>query len=73
MPVLLLGGETSPAPVRAINALLASVLPRCASVTLPGNGHMGPMTHADEVREWLPEAASALVAAPMRAPAGETA
>ena len=31
MPVLLLGGETSPAPVRAINALLASVLPRCAS------------------------------------------
>ena len=56
MPVLLLGGETSPAPVRAINALLASVLPRCASVTLPGIGHMGPMTHPAEVREWLPEA-----------------
>jgi pimeloyl-ACP methyl ester carboxylesterase len=56
MPVLLLGGETSPAPVRAINALLASVLPRCASVTLPGVGHMGPMTHPAEVREWLPEA-----------------
>jgi pimeloyl-ACP methyl ester carboxylesterase len=55
MPVLLLGGETSPAPVRAINALLASVLPRCASVTLPGIGHMGPMTHPDEVRRWLPE------------------
>jgi len=56
MPVLLLGGGTSPAPVRAINALLASVLPRCASVTLPGVGHMGPMTHPAEVREWLPEA-----------------
>ena len=56
MPVLLLGGETSPAPVRAINALLASMLPRCASVTLPGVGHMGPMTHPAEVREWLPEA-----------------
>ena len=56
MPVLLLGGETSPAPVRAINALLASVLPRSASVTLPGVGHMGPMTHPAEVREWLPEA-----------------
>ena len=56
MPVMLLGGETSPAPVRAINALLASVLPRCASVTLPGIGHMGPMTHPAEVREWLPEA-----------------
>lgn len=56
MPVLLLGGETSPAPVRAINALLASVLPRCASVTLPKVGHMGPMTHPAEVREWLPEA-----------------
>ena len=57
MPVLLLGGETSPAPVRAINALLASVLPRCASVTLPKVGHMGPMTHPAEVREWLPESA----------------
>ena len=55
MPVMLLGGETSPEPVRAINALLASVLPRCASVTLPGIGHMGPMTHPDEVRQWLPE------------------
>jgi pimeloyl-ACP methyl ester carboxylesterase len=73
MPVLLLGGETSPAPVRAINALLASVLPRSASVTLPGIGHMGPMTHADEVREWLPEAASADAPAPKATPASETA
>jgi pimeloyl-ACP methyl ester carboxylesterase len=56
MPVLLLGGERSPAPVHAINALLASVLPRAASVTLPGIGHMGPLTHPAEVREWLPEA-----------------
>jgi len=69
MPVLLLGGETSPAPVRAINALLASVLPRCASVTLPGIGHMGPMTHPDEVREWLPEAASPAVGATSASPA----
>ena len=69
MPVLLLGGESSPAPVRAINALLGSVLPRCASVTLPGIGHMGPMTHADEVREWLPEAAWADAPTPMPAPA----
>ncbi|MCE9661619.1 MAG: alpha/beta hydrolase [Burkholderiales bacterium] len=65
MPVLLLGGETSPAPVRAINALLASVLPRSASVTLPGIGHMGPMTHADDVREWLPEAATIDLPMPM--------
>jgi len=69
MPVLLLGGESSPAPVRAINALLGSVLPRCASVTLPGIGHMGPMTHADEVREWLPEAAWADAPTPMPSPA----
>jgi pimeloyl-ACP methyl ester carboxylesterase len=55
IPVLLLGGETSPAPVRAINDLLALVLPRCASVVLPGIGHMGPMTHPEEVRQWLPE------------------
>jgi pimeloyl-ACP methyl ester carboxylesterase len=71
MPVLLIGGETSPAPVRAINALLGSVLPRCASVTLPGIGHMGPMTHPAEVREWLPEAAeldTAAAAAPQSAP-----
>ena len=73
MPVLLLGGETSPAPVRAINALLASVLPRSASVVLPGIGHMGPMTHADEVREWLPEAASMAIATRRPAPAREAA
>jgi pimeloyl-ACP methyl ester carboxylesterase len=68
MPVLLLGGETSPAPVRAINALLASVLPCAASVTLPGIGHMGPMTHPAEVREWLPEdAAEEAIPAPRTA------
>ena len=64
MPVLLLGGERSPAPVHAINALLASVLPRAASVTLPGIGHMGPLTHPAEVREWLPEAIDASAEAP---------
>ena len=37
-------------------------------MTLPGIGHMGPMTHAEEVREWLPEAASLAAPAPVPAP-----
>ncbi|WP_076998197.1 alpha/beta fold hydrolase [Variovorax sp. KK3] len=55
MPVRLLCGSASPAPVRRIVAILADILPNADVVELPGLGHMGPMTHAARVRQHLPE------------------
>lgn len=43
-PVLLMGGDRSPACARAVLAALAQVLPRCELHMLP-TGHMGPVTH----------------------------
>ena len=48
-PVLILRGEFAPAPTAAVARLLSSALPRCRIETIPGAGHMGPITHADEV------------------------
>jgi pimeloyl-ACP methyl ester carboxylesterase len=44
-PTLLLGGDRSPAPARAVAARLAG-LPAVRAETLHGVGHMGPVTHA---------------------------
>jgi len=48
-PALLLGGEKSPAAARRTLALLASALPHATSKTIAGAGHMGPISHSDEV------------------------
>ena len=50
VPVLLLGGDHSPACTRAVLASLAQVLPRGELQMLPC-GHMGPVTHAGLVNE----------------------
>lgn len=55
MPVLLLHGEDSPPPGRAVTELLAATLPQAQAVRLQGVGHMGPVTH--------PEAVNAQIAA----------
>ena len=49
MPVLLLEGETTPAPPRAVTRSLLRVLPDAAHVRVAGAGHMGPITHAEAV------------------------
>ena len=54
MPVRLLRGSESPAPTRRIVDVLAGLLPRVDVVDLPGLGHMGPVTHAQELIENLP-------------------
>lgn len=48
-PVLLLEGSESPSIVPAINAALARRLPDARRVRVAGAGHMGPITHPDEV------------------------
>ena len=49
MPVLLLEGARSPAVVAAILDVIASVLPQARRLTVPGAGHMLPVTHPDAV------------------------
>lgn len=45
VPVLLLRGEHSPASATSVVDALHALLPRATVVTLPGLGHMGPLTH----------------------------
>lgn len=45
MPVLLLGGSTSPPSVTELLPLLAQALPHATLQVLPGLGHMAPVTH----------------------------
>ncbi len=54
IPVRLIGGTRSPLPARAVLKQLARRLPRATTVTLAGVGHMGPISHPDEVRASLP-------------------
>lgn len=50
-PTLFLGGETSPPAAQRVVALLGPTLPRGRVVTVPGAGHMGPLTHAAFVND----------------------
>ncbi len=54
IPVRLIGGTRSPLPARAVMKQLARRLPRATTVSLGGVGHMGPISHADQVRASLP-------------------
>ena len=49
MPVLCLSGGRSPRVTRRIAQLLARTLPGVTSKRIDEAGHMGPLTHADEV------------------------
>jgi pimeloyl-ACP methyl ester carboxylesterase len=48
-PVLLLRGEHAPTPTRLIAEELSRTFPRNRLMTIAGAGHMGPLTHAEEV------------------------
>lgn len=48
-PVLLISGQNSPQVIHGIADALAARLPDVGRATVPGAGHMLPMTHADEV------------------------
>lgn len=52
-PALFLGGEKSPVAVRRVVEILAETLPRGRAQTVPGAGHMGPLTHGALVNEAL--------------------
>lgn len=49
VPVLLMRGEHAPAPTRLIAEVLSRAFAHGRLVTVGGAGHMGPLTHAEEV------------------------
>ncbi|MGL5010905.1 MAG: alpha/beta fold hydrolase, partial [Paracoccaceae bacterium] len=49
IPVLLLEGAESPPIIAAIQTELARRLPQATRTTIPGAGHMLPITHRTEV------------------------
>lgn len=51
IPVLYMVGKESPASAQAVARLLTRTLPRVACVEFEGLGHMGPVTHPDQVNE----------------------
>jgi pimeloyl-ACP methyl ester carboxylesterase len=55
MPVRLMRGDRSPVPTKLVVGRLGWQLPHVEVVTLPGLGHMGPLTHPSEVAKALPE------------------
>ena len=55
IPVGLLYGENSPRPVLDIVHLLEWIIPNASLRWVKGAGHMGPLTHADEVNAEIAE------------------
>lgn len=57
LPVLLLGGSTSPPAASEVLRLLRHAWPQAQSLIFSGVGHMGPVTHGDlvnpEIRRFL--------------------
>jgi GNAT superfamily N-acetyltransferase len=51
VPVLLVHGSDSPAPMAPIVMTLTKVLPQARTLRVPGAGHMLPITHAETVNQ----------------------
>jgi pimeloyl-ACP methyl ester carboxylesterase len=49
MPVLIIRGDQSPAIIERVAEEIAARLPDVGVATVPGAGHMAPITHSDEV------------------------
>ncbi|HEX4891972.1 MAG TPA: alpha/beta hydrolase [Hyphomicrobiaceae bacterium] len=52
-PVLILRGEQAPRPTREITEILGHLLPAARQGVISGAGHMGPITHAEQVAAHL--------------------
>lgn len=49
MPTLIMRGELTPGPPKAVTRLLAEAIPGARLQIIDGAGHMSPVTHADQV------------------------
>jgi lipase len=48
-PTLLIYGEQTRAPAKAVVRILEKILPRTRAVAAAGAGHMSPFTHRDQI------------------------
>jgi pimeloyl-ACP methyl ester carboxylesterase len=55
VPVLYMVGAKSPSSSRGVGRLLTGVLPNVTEVEFPEIGHMGPITHPEQVNEVIAE------------------
>jgi lipase len=55
VPTLLLYGEHTRAPAKAVVRLLTATLPMARAEAIPGAGHMSPITHRDAVNALVAE------------------
>ncbi len=62
MPVLILRGEHATAPTRLVADRLRRILPDCRLETIAGAGHMGAVTHAEDVNALIVTHLTALTA-----------
>src|SRR5262249_28936788 len=69
VPALVVCGEVSPQPTRSLAHRLAEIIPGAALTTIPGAGHMSPVTHAREVSRRLLEFFAAHVTSEAKVPA----
>jgi pimeloyl-ACP methyl ester carboxylesterase len=53
VPALILRGQHAPVPSRAIAERLPMLLPKARLAIVEGAGHMGPLTHADQVNAMI--------------------
>lgn len=51
VPVLYMTGDNSPASSLGVARLLVAALPQVEVVNFSGMGHMGPVTHPDQVND----------------------
>jgi pimeloyl-ACP methyl ester carboxylesterase len=51
LPVLLMAGNASPVSSLGVTRLLAGTFPRVQTITFDGVGHMGPLTHGEQINE----------------------
>lgn len=70
-PMLLLSGECTVPLGRHVAAALRAALPRAEHATVPGAGHMGPVTHAEAVNRRIAGFLRAQLADEADADAGE--
>lgn len=66
-PALLVHGDRSPAPSLRLVELFAGTLPHCRTMTVPGAGHMAPITHAGTVSRIVGQHLESVESAPRRA------
>jgi pimeloyl-ACP methyl ester carboxylesterase len=59
-PVTLVTGELTPLAARRVVEQLASTIPGARKVTIPGAGHMAPLSHAPQVNAVMLEAVAAV-------------